>query len=122
MATDPSSQISTPSPPGATVTTVYLEREVKAYAVQEHELETLSMMNTLASVFFATSAFLLSAAISVWINALFYEAMPPKAEVANKYAAPIVFFLGGIFLSLGVWANRKRASTWNVIKGQTKNG
>jgi len=122
MATNPSSPISAQSPPGATVTTVYLVREVKAYAVQEHELETLSMMNSLASSFFAISAFLLSAAISVWINALFYETMPPRAQVAYEYVAPGVLVLGIIFLSLGVWANRKRASTWKTIKGQTKDG
>ena len=120
MTNNPSSPISTQSPPGATVTTVYLEREVKAYAVQEHELETLSMMNSLASAFFAISAFLLSAAISVWVNALFYETMPPRAEVANKYVAPGVLILGLIFVLLGVWANYKRASTWKTIKGQTK--
>jgi hypothetical protein len=106
----PTPSISVQSPSGATVTTVYLEREVKAYAIQEHEFETLSMMNSLSSAFFAIGAFLLSAAISVWVNALFYETMPPTAEVAYKYVAPGVFVLGFIFLLLGVWAHCKRAS------------
>jgi hypothetical protein len=57
--------ISAAAPIGATVTAVYLERKVKAYAIQEHELETLSMMSTLSSIFFTICAFMASAAISV---------------------------------------------------------
>jgi hypothetical protein len=71
MTGDQELSISASAPAGATVTAIYLERQVYAYAIQEHEVETLSMMSTLSSAFFALSAFLASAAVSVWVNALF---------------------------------------------------
>jgi hypothetical protein len=114
------SLVSLTTPVGATVTTVYLEREVKAYAIQGHELETLSMMGTLAGTFFAIGAFLLSAAIGVWVNSIFYTSMPPMAEVAYKYVAPGIIVLSFIFFIMGVWALRRRASTWKTIRRQTK--
>jgi hypothetical protein len=107
-------------PKGATISAAYGKREVKTYPVLENEFDNLSSLNTLAIVFFSVGSFLLSAAIGVWVNAVFNVQLTPAGEVASKWVAPGVLVLSVVFYALGLWANHRGASTWQKIKRETK--
>src|SRR5687767_13532215 len=113
----PSGSGPVPQLQGATVQPVYVERHMRVYAIHEHEAETLATLNTQSAAFYAVASFLLSAAISIWVNALFYaEPTPPTAVVMVWFGAPVIALLSLVFFALGRHAAKRRASTWQAIK------
>lgn len=68
---DPS--VSPTTSQGATVQPVYVERSMRVYAIHENEAETLASLNTQSAAFFSTGWSLISAAVGVWINGMFFE-------------------------------------------------
>ena len=79
--TDSIAPIATSGVRGACVQPVYVEREMKFYALPETELNTISLMNTLALVFFSVGSFLLSPAIGIMIETSYQENLTPITTV-----------------------------------------
>jgi hypothetical protein len=105
---------------GAVVTTTYVERQMKAYAVYEDEVNSLSYLNTQSTIFFAVSASFISFAVSIWINAIFYTDLTPAGQIASGYIAWMLLLIGIIFAALAAHAVRKRATAWrSIIRGST---
>src|SRR5580704_13540876 len=97
--------ISTDTSRGATIRTAYVEREVKAYAIFENEVRTISMWNTLAGVFASAGAASLSFAIGIWTSAAFVaEKLPPEGAVLSRFAAPAFCIATVIFWFIALWA------------------
>ncbi|MGO8844296.1 MAG: hypothetical protein ACLQFI_02910 [Methylocella sp.] len=115
-----SPSISTESPRGATIRTAYVEREVKAYAVFEHEVRTISMWNTLAGVFSAFGAASLSFAIGIYTNASFAEKLTAEGIVMLHFVAPALGVIAVLSWSLAVWAIYSRRGTWTAIRTESK--
>jgi hypothetical protein len=105
---------------GATVTPLYVQREMKVYAVHEHEIHSISMFNTLAAVFFALASFIASAGLSIWTNRMFYTELTPAGIIGANYVAPGLLLLAVIFVMVGAFAIRKRESTWKAIKKESR--
>jgi hypothetical protein len=116
------STILTQSPQGATISTAYVGRQMRAFAIAEHEVRTISMMNTLATIFFSIGTTCLGVAIGIWTNAMFYEKLTPEGTILSHVAAPglCVFWL--IFVVLGFWALRSRSATWEAIRRESLSG
>lgn len=107
---------------GAIFTPAYVERVVRVFAIQEGEVDSIALANTLSTVFFSIFSGLATLALSIWVNASFYSstAMPPAAEVLCKFGAPICVALSLVFLALGFWIRRRRSSTWERIQKESK--
>ena len=104
---------------GSSLVPLYVERRMKIYAVPEFEFDSLATRNTQGTTFYSVGAFLLSAALSVWINSAFYNEVPPTAFVMKVFAAPIVVLLACVFFFLGWQATKSRQSTWERIKAES---
>ncbi len=104
---------------GSSVLPLYVERKMKVYAITEHELESLSTRNAQTTAFYSIGSFILSAAISVWGNAIFYTELPAPALVAKYYGAPLSGLMALVFFGLGLHAARSRKSTWQQIKAES---
>lgn len=109
------------APQGAKIVTAYAERKVSAYAIIESEVESISMMNAQSNIYFSVGAFLAAAAISVYVNASFYDpkAVPPAAELLCKFGAPVCGVVAIVFVILGVMSINSRNSTWDRIKEES---
>ena len=51
----------------------------------------------------------MSFAISIWINAVFYNGLTPAGELATRYVAWALLIIGFVFAALGGYALFKRA-------------
>jgi hypothetical protein len=107
-------------PRGAIVTPAYVEREVKAYAVFETEMHTLSFLNTLATTFFSIGSSLASIAIGIWANGKFTEKLSPQADILANFAAPGLCVLAAIFVGLGIWAICRKQTVLDAIRSESK--
>lgn len=113
-------QVYSDSARGATVRTTYVEREMKAWAVFDTEVEALSSLNTQATVFFSVASGLLSFAVGIWISAVFTEQLTPAGMLATSIAAPTLCVLALVFFGLAIGAWWKRRSTLAVIRQQSR--
>jgi hypothetical protein len=109
----------TPGGRGATITTAYVERQVKAYAVFETEVEALSSLNAQTTVFFSIAWSLLSFAVGIWTTAIFTDNLSPKALVASQMGAPLLVVLACVFFWLARSSGAKRLATIASIKQQS---
>ena len=110
--------IKTTSSPGAVVTTTYVERQMKAYAVYEDEVSSLSYLNTQSTIFFMVASSLVSFALGIWTNAAFATDLTPAGEIASKLVAWVLCVLGFVFFGLGGHAIYKRHTAWKkVVQG-----
>jgi hypothetical protein len=112
--------ISTDSTRGATIRTAYAEREVKAYAIFENEVQTLTMWNTLAGIFMSLGAACLSFAVGIWTNAAFAEKLTPEGVIFSKFVAPTFCLLTLVSWGIAIWAVYSRSRTWEDVKAETK--
>jgi predicted membrane channel-forming protein YqfA (hemolysin III family) len=118
MTQQPPSGPETPLQLGSSLIPLYVERRMKIYAVPEFEFDSLATRNTQGTTFYSVGSFLLSAALSVWVNAAFYTETTPTAFVMMVFVAPLVTLLAVVFFWLG-WHNTKsRQSTWDRIKSE----
>lgn len=106
--------------PGARITTAYVGREMKAYAIVEGEVRTISMMNGLATVFFSAATMFLGFAIGIWTNAAFYETLNPEGKILAHVVAPVLCGMTVLGVILGFWALRNRGTTWDAIRRESK--
>jgi len=112
--------VAPPPPGGATITTVYLGRQVNAYAVFEPEIESFSTLNTIATVAISLASGFISMAIGIEANAAFAKDMTPAGEIMAYFVAPGLVILGVI---AGVVAGKSIASrrtAWQAVKAQSK--
>jgi|SRR6185312_13271437 len=82
---------------GSSVIPLYVNRQMKLYLVTETEFESLSSLNGQATGFSSVGSAMLSLALSIWINAVFYTEMPPEAHVAKMFVAPLLLILAAVF-------------------------
>lgn len=106
---------------GASVQPFYVQRTMKVYAINEHEVQTLSSLNAQATVFFSLGSFFLSAALGIWTNAAFATEPSAMSQVANMFIAPGCLVVAVAFMILGWVAMRSRNSTWQTIKNESSN-
>jgi hypothetical protein len=104
---------------GSSVVPLYVERRMKVYAITESEFASVSAINGQTTMFVSIGFALLSAAFSIWVNAIFYTEIPPAAMVAQKYVAPIGVLMALSFFWLAWRAMKTRQSTWNTIKAES---
>jgi hypothetical protein len=116
---EPDFRISAPVPRGAFIETAYVERAVRAYAVYEHEVDSISRLNGLSSIFFSLSASLVSIAAGVWVNAAFVDKLGAEGRILCWVIAPALCLFSVIFSGLGYWAVRSRRTVWGDIKQQS---
>jgi hypothetical protein len=89
------------------------------YALHEHEIQTISMMNTQATVFFSAGSGFVSFGLGIIVNALFQTNLTPSGEVLFKIGAPLVVLCSMLFFGLGFWAIHKRNNTFAQIKRES---
>jgi hypothetical protein len=104
---------------GAFIKTAYLEREVRAYAVFETEVEALSSFNAQTTVYFSVASSLLAFAIGIWTTAAFTEKMSPEATVACRVVGPLLVVLSILGFWLAMRSSERRQSTIATIRAQS---
>ncbi len=107
-------------PIGATITTAYVARSVRAFAVLESEVHTLSFFNTLAATLFSVASAFLSFAVGIWSNAAFTDKATPAGAILAKVGAPVLCVLAVVALCLALWALRARGSTLTTIRNESR--
>jgi len=91
---------------------------MRAYAVYEDEVASLSYLNTQSTIFFMLASALISFAVSIWVNAVFYTGLTPAGELATRYVAWALLVLGLVFAALGAHALFARVRAWrNIVSG-----
>lgn len=69
--------ITPPGPQGSRLTPVPTERKMMNYAVTEGELKSITLLNTLAILFFSVGSFCASAVVDLLIDKMYLTAIPP---------------------------------------------
>jgi hypothetical protein len=104
---------------GATVRTLYVEREVTVFAVHEFEYKSLSNMSLFATFAFAIAGASLAYGMGIFTNAIFAEKLTPAGEMATKIAAPVLIIFAVICAVAGGFAVWRRSELWGTIKKQS---
>lgn len=112
--------ISTEQLHGATIRTVYGEREVRILAVLENEVSSLSTFNMLTTVFLSVGASLISLAVGIWTNAAFASQPTPEGTILSRFVGPLLCALSLVMFGLAHWAYKTRKSTLDTIRSETK--
>ena len=107
------------APTGSSVNPVYTKRNMTLYALTESEISTISALNAQVSMYFSISSFLLSACLSVYTNAVFYDTLNAAGALAKGYVAPLIGLLGAAFLIMGLIGVRRRASLVKQLKNDS---
>ena len=105
---------------GSSVVPLYVERQMKIYAVTDSEYSALSTQNNQTTIFSSVGFSVISIAVSIWVNSLFYQEIPPVAYLAKMFVAPAVFVLSLVFFWLAYQAHRAGNSTWDSISRPLK--
>jgi hypothetical protein len=101
---------------GAHLALLHVERSMTVYPVVEAELNTIAVMNVLSGIAFSITGVFLGFAANIWINAAFYQELPPEARVMVIYGAPLCIILSVIFLTGGIIAIGVRRATWRKVR------
>lgn len=101
---------------GATVQSEYMGRTMKCYPVHETEMESLSTMNTEATVFFSSMSACIALAAGIVTNAIFAERSTEMSKFATLIGAPFLGGLAILFGCLGVYTAYRRSALWGRIK------
>jgi hypothetical protein len=104
---------------GATVHNLYVEREVRVFAVHEFEYNSLSNMSTFATGAFALATASFAYAMGIWTNAAFADKLTPTGELATRMGAPILAIFAFVCLCAGGIAVWRRYKLWGTIKKQS---
>jgi hypothetical protein len=104
---------------GATVKTLYVEREVRVFAVHEFEYSSLSNLSAFATIAFAVAGASSAYAMGIFTNAVFAEKLSPAGELATKIGAPILLIFAVVAACSGAFAMWKRSELWGTIKKQS---
>ena len=106
---------------GGTMRPLYTVRSQVMYVIPETELEQISHLNTLTTLFFAVGTALFSFAIGILVDASFQPSpLPPIAEVLKDVMTPILFILGSLSYVCGIWQLVVRRSMLNRIRDESK--
>jgi hypothetical protein len=116
---NPTVSQSAPLQIGSSVVPLYVNRQMKLYLVTENEFESLSSLNGQSTVFSSVGSALISLALSIWVNAVFYTDVPPAAAVAKSLGAPVLLAIALVFFYLSYKANKARGNTWSTIKNES---
>jgi hypothetical protein len=104
---------------GATVRTLYVQREVKVFAVHEFEYNSLSNLSDVATIAFAVAGVTSAYAIGIWTDAAFAEKLTPAGELAEKFVAPALLIAAVVAAIIGLVALCGRSALWGSIKKQS---
>lgn len=107
-------------PRGSIVKQVYVDRAMTAYILHENEMQAISLMNSLSSLFFAAGSFLFSSAMAILVSGVFQENLPDIARFSVYYGAPVLTLLSGCCFAAGTWALLKRRSIVRKIKTESR--
>ena len=106
---------------GATLRPLYTERSQRMYVIPENELNQISHLNTLSTIFFSVGSALISIAIGVWVDAAFQtEPISATAEVLKSVVLPISVVLGVLCYAGVIWQICARKSMLNTIKKESR--
>ena len=105
---------------GARIETAYVGREVRVYGVLQSELNTITMFNTLSTVFFSVGSFLLALGLGFLANAAFAERWPPEGAILAKVGSPLLCLVALICYLIAGWAVRSKRSAWQSICDESK--
>jgi hypothetical protein len=104
---------------GSSVLPLYVERRMRVFAITESEFASVSTLNAQTNVFLSVGTAILTAAASIWVNAIFYTDVPPAAYVAKAFVAPVGILVALAFYYLAYSAHKSRTSTWENIMAES---
>jgi apolipoprotein N-acyltransferase len=104
---------------GAIIHPVYAKREVMHFAVSEHELSTLTLVN--AQVVFCSSAatFLVGIGMTILIGIWLSNTSNSTTDILGRVAAPLILIFALAFAIAGVVLWRWRGGSINRIKRES---
>jgi hypothetical protein len=105
---------------GALFTTVPTRRNVRIYAIQESEMDTISVINALTTFFFSAGASLLTGVITLQLDLLIESNPTDTAKLAVKLLTWFATPLGIACICAAIFAVRRRRSMLERIKGETE--
>lgn len=104
---------------GAAVEMVYVTRSMLSYAVNENELQNISTMNGLTSLFLALATGLIGIALGILQVWAMEDSLSDTGEAVAKFAIPILALLAlGFCIAAGTTWNSRRMQI-NTIKRES---
>ena len=105
---------------GSIVHPQYVERDMTFYAVPEHELRSISMMNTLAIFFFSGASSFLAFFAGIRVEVSLQDPVTPQAAAISATAEPICIIGAIVCGLLGGWALVHRGSMLKTIRNESR--
>ncbi len=107
---------------GAMVQSYYASREMKIYPVAEHEVDALTMMNSINTILFGVGIALVSLALGIWVAQAFTDKVGPEGHVLSSFGAPLLIVLGLLCFGGCLWTWRRRGTVWGRIVKAAREG
>jgi hypothetical protein len=112
--------ISTDTSRGATIRTAYVEREVRAYAIFENEVSTITMWNSLTAIFGSLGLASLTFAVGIWTAYSFADKLTPQGDIMAHVVAWGCCVAWLIFWAIAIFAFFSRRTVWRAIRAESK--
>lgn len=94
-------------------------RSMKTYPVHETEMNSISLLNTGATLFFTLAGIPFGIAMSIWISAAFNSTQTQLGTLCALIVAPILLIFAVVFFVLGCTAWLQRRNLWSHIKSES---
>ena len=104
---------------GAFFRILHMERRVRVYPLQEGEMTTLSVFNTLAIVFFSAGTGLLTFAVGLITDSIIEGRLTDSSRVLVYAVTPLCLVLALLSYCVAIWALRSRSSELDRIREES---
>lgn len=101
---------------GAQLMLLNVVRPMNVYPVTESDLRTIGVMNFISTATFSVGGVFVGLAANIWINAAFYNEIPPVARAMVTYGAPLCIGIAILCSIGGITAMIFRRSTWRGVR------
>ena len=93
---------------------------MKAYAIFESEVSTITMWNSLTAIFASLGLASLTFAIGIWTAYAFADKLTPQGDIMAHVVAWCFFVAWIVFWAIAIYAFFSRRAVWSAIRSQSK--
>ena len=90
------------------------------YPIQESELRSISMFNTMAMFFYSIGTGLLSFGFGLYANGAMQESLTPTGTILKEIVAPICWAVSVCIYGLAIWSTKTKKSELGRILEESK--
>jgi hypothetical protein len=104
---------------GSTVRTLHMERTMKFYPISESELNSITIFNSVATIFFSLATGLVTFIAGLWGNVVVAGTITAESKAIVGIVSIVCGILAAACGAIGLWGWRSRNSEFRKISDES---